>query len=366
MRLDCSKDSLTEVLNKLEKITGRQQTLPVLAGIFLEAEKGSLLLKATNLDVAAEFILPAKVEEFGRAVVPAHTLTSFTTNLPNTKMIRLELDQNSLKISTPSNIAIIKTLPVEEFPSLPEVATGQIFTLLAKDLVKGITAVAYSSAGHSLKPELASVSLKGEGEFLIFAATDSFRLAEKKIKVKKHLDFNPILVPVKNANEIVRLLDKINGEAEVKIDKNQMAISTENLTIITRLVDGLFPDYQQIIPKEKQTEATVLKQDLLNALKLSNIFSGKFNQINFLIKPDKKSFKISSKTTEVGENEQNLEAALSGEEVDINFNYRYLADSFQSIDSDSVNLSFSGQNRAMLITGVGDKTFLYLAMPMNK
>lgn len=366
MKADCSKDLLAEVLNKLEKIAGKHQTLPVLSGILVEAEKGSLILKATNLDVAAEFILPAKVEEVGRAVIPASALASFAANLSGGKNIHLELNQNNLKLSTPNNTALIKTLPAEEFPSLPEVASGQMFTLLAKDLVKGLTSVVYSSAGHSLKPELASVSLRGDGEFLIFAATDSFRLAEKKIKIKKDLDFNPILIPVKNTNEIVRLLDKINSEVEIKIDKNQMAVSAEGLTIITRLVDGLFPDYQQIIPKEKQTEATVLKQDLLNALKLSNVFSGKFNQINFLIKPNTKIFKISSKTADLGENEQSLDAALSGEEVEVNFNYRYISDSFQSIDSDSVNLSFSGQNRAMVITGVGDRTFLYLVMPMNK
>ncbi|MFA6536423.1 MAG: DNA polymerase III subunit beta [Candidatus Paceibacterota bacterium] len=366
MKADCSKDLLAEVLNKLEKIAGKHQTLPVLSGILIEAEKGSLVLKATNLDVAAEFVLPAKVEEAGRTVVPAAALASFATNLSGGKNIRLELSQNNLKLVAPNNTALIKTLPVEEFPSLPEVVSGQIFTLMAKDLVKGLVSVAYSSAGHSLKPELASVSLRGDGESLVFAATDSFRLAEKKIKIKKDLDFNPILVPVKNANEIVRLLEKINGEVEIKIDKNQMAVSAEGLTIITRLVDGLFPDYQQIIPKEKQTEATVLKQDLLNALKLSNIFSGKFNQINFSIKPTSKTFKISSKTAELGENEQNLDAALSGEEVDVNFNYRYISDSFQSIDSDSINLSFSGQNRAMVITAVGDRSFLYLVMPMNK
>jgi DNA polymerase-3 subunit beta len=137
--------------------------------------------------------------------------------------------------------------------------------------------------------------------------------------------------------------------------------------VVSRVIDGVFPDYRQIIPKGYATEAVVLKQDLLNALKISNIFSDKFNQIHLTIDPKGKIFQIQTKNSDVGENVTNVDAALTGDKVEINFNYRYISDCFQSIDADSVSLQFGGMNRPMVIRPVsGDQTFMYLAMPMNR
>lgn len=164
----------------------------------------------------------------------------------------------------------------------------------------------------------------------------------------------------------MRVLENINDEVEVSLDKNQISFSYKGIFLISRVIDGVFPDYKQIIPKSSSTEVTVLKQDLVNALKLSNIFSDKFNQVNIKINPNSKLCEIRTKNNDVGENVSSLDAAITGEALEINFNYKYIIDSFQSIDSDSVTLSFSGLNKPLIINPVSDPSFRYLVMPMNR
>ena len=153
---------------------------------------------------------------------------------------------------------------------------------------------------------------------------------------------------------------------KVCFNKNQISFSGENIYLTSRVIDGIFPDYRQIIPKGSETEAIILKQDLLNALKLSNIFSDKFNQVNLLIKPKEKIFELSSQNNDVGENKTFLDAALTGDEVEVGFNYKYFLDCFQTINTDSISLKFNKSSRPIVISPVSDNTFTYLIMPMNR
>jgi DNA polymerase-3 subunit beta len=132
------------------------------------------------------------------------------------------------------------------------------------------------------------------------------------------------------------------------------------------VIDGVFPDYRQIIPKEAKTEAVVLKQDLFNALKLSNIFSDKFNQVNLTIKPKEKIFELSSTNNDIGENKTYLEAALSGGNTELSFNYKYFFDLFQSINADSISIKLNQTSKPLVVSGVSDHSFIYLIMPMNR
>jgi len=205
-----------------------------------------------------------------------------------------------------------------------------------------------------------------EEDSVVFVATDSFRLAEKRTGVKKHKEFTELLIPFKNVGEIIRTLEDIKDDADMHLSQNQIAISYKDIYITSRVIDGAFPDYKQIIPKEVKTEVVVLKQDLISALRISNIFSDKFSQVTFAVSPEDKTFKITTRNVDIGENINTVDAVIKGEELTINFNYKYIIDCFQSIDSDSISLTFSDSNRPMIVRGVGDKSFLYLVMPMNK
>lgn len=366
MKIECIKEQLEEALNKANKIAGRNITLPVLSGLYLDARQNSLSIKATNLDLGISISLPVRVIESGIVVIPAQIITSFISSLSKDKSITINTKGQVLEVKTSSTKTNIKTLPGEDFPVIPEIDEDKTFSIPARDLVFGIRSVVYAAAVGSIKPELASVSIKHDGEALIFAATDSFRLAEKKIRVKKAPHFKHILIPQKNAQEIIKIFDRGEEEISISIEEHQIALRAQNVYLTSRTVEGNFPDYKQIIPKEITSKAVLLKQDLTNSLKTSLIFSDNFNQLTLKLSPKAKNFEIESKNTTVGENIYALDAVLEGEDLSINVNHRYFTDCFQSITTDSVSLDFNGQNKPIVVRGVGDTSFLYLVMPMNK
>jgi DNA polymerase-3 subunit beta len=201
---------------------------------------------------------------------------------------------------------------------------------------------------------------------MVFVATDSFRLAEKKIKVKKSKGLDPMLIPFKNALEIIRTFENYNGDIDVVVSKNQLSINNENIHLSSRVVDGNFPDYRQIIPKDFTTKATVLKSDLMSALKLSSLFSNAFNQLLISFNPATKSVELSTKNNDIGEGKQTIKGLVDGEELLMSFNHRYVLDCLQVIESDSVILQIAGQGKPMIIGPSNNTSFTYLVMSMNR
>jgi DNA polymerase III subunit beta len=365
MNIECIKEKLAYAVSKAERITSRNITLPVLSCVLLEAHDTLLTIKATNLDLGIEVSLPVKVITPGKVAVSGSVLYNFISNLTD-KNIKLELVGDNLKISTKHNQSTIKTFSTDDFPNIPKISKEKNFTFNVPGLIKGFKSVMYSSSVSTIRPVLSSIFLFSEEDGVVFVATDSFRLSEKRVEVKKHKEFGQILIPFRNVGEIIRTLEDIKDDVEVSLNENQISFSYNDLYITSRVIDGVFPDYKQIIPKETKTEAIVLKQDLINALKISNVFSDKFSQVTFHIHPKEKIFEITTKNMEVGENINNIDVVIKGDELVISFNYKYIIDCFQSIDSDSVSLSFSDTNKPMVVRGVGDRSFLYLVMPMNK
>ncbi len=367
MKIESIKEKVGGAIALAEKITSKTSTLPVLKCLFLQVENSRLIIKATNLDLGIEIDIPVKASEEGSVAVPAGILNSFVSSIGAEKNISLEIKEGNLKVSTHSHQTLIKAYPHEDFPSIPRVEGGKKIIFSTKELINGFKSVWYSASVSNMKPELSSVFIYPDGDEVVFVATDSFRLAEKRVKVKNKKDFSQILIPFRNIPEIIRVLEQAEtGEVELSLSKNQLSFSLPGIHLFSRVVDGVFPDYKQIIPKETTTEAIVLKQDLINALKIANIFSNNFNQISFKISPKNKTMELASRNGEVGESQDKLEAVLKGEEIEISFNYKYINDCFQAIAADSLLLSFGGQNKPLLVRGVNDKSFLYLVSPMNK
>lgn len=367
MKIECSVEKIKKTLMMVERVVGKNLTLPVLESILFIAEGNTLTLRATNLSIGIETKIAAKVEKEGSVAIKGGTLSSLFSAL-NTKdnsTIKLELNNNSLIFKTNNNNISLNSVPSDDFPTIP-VIEGKNFSIKSRKFIEGVKSVYYSASISEIKPEIGSVYIYPDENFIYFVSTDSFRLAEKKIKIKDNLDFPGVLIPFKNIIEIMKIFDDIEDELKITVQKNQIAISAPGIYLTSRIIDGIFPDYKQIIPKEATTEAVVLKQDFMSSLKIANIFADKFNQVNFEIKPKSKIFKIKSKNSDIGENTTNISSALNGEDVLTGFNYKYIYDCFQSIPEDSLNLKLNGNNHAMIITGVGDNTFKYLIMPMNR
>lgn len=367
MKTECVKEKLTAAVAQAEKIAGKNLTLPVLSCILLEATKNSISIKSTNLDLGVEITISAKTDVEGKVAVPANILSSFLNSSQYDKNITLETTENGLlKITTERTSTTIKSLPADDFPSIPRVSEEQSFKIKGNDFVRGLKSVWYSSSVSSIKPELSSILVRCDDDTLVCAATDSFRLAEKKVKLNNQKSFENILIPYKNVQEIIRILDAAKDEVLMCVTKNQISISYDGVYLTSRVIDGVFPDYNQIIPKEDQTEAIVLKDDLIQSFKIANIFSDKFNQINLRAEPSKKNFEIKTSNADLGESVNKVDATLKGQDVAVNFNHKYVTDCFSSLSGDSISLSFNGLNRPLVIRSVGDSSFLYLVMPMNR
>jgi DNA polymerase-3 subunit beta len=365
MKLECGIEKLKNAVLQAERITGKNLTLPILNSILLIASGKSLKLRSTNLSLGLEIEILAKIEKEGVVAVSGSVLAGVFSNISQNETISLEGIDGNILIKTKKNKIKLKGELIEDFPTIP-VVEGNTFEIESKKLIDGIKSVYYSSSVSDIKPEISSVFIYKEGGELVFVSTDSFRLAEKKIKMKEIEDIEGIIIPFKNIPEILRVFGDFLGMVRVCFNKNQISFSLDNTYLTSRVIDGIFPDYRQIIPTEFKTEATLLKQDLLNALKLSNIFSDKFNQINLTINPKEKIFELSSQNNDVGENKTFVEAVLEGEPAELSFNYKYFLDCLQAINTDSLTVKIVDASRPIVVSPVSDSSFTYLIMPMNR
>jgi DNA polymerase III subunit beta len=202
---------------------------------------------------------------------------------------------------------------------------------------------------------------------MVCAATDSFRLAEKVITETGARATGEMLIPLKHALELVHVLERLDDDTvSLSTDDAQLLVIGSGTRFVSRIVDATFPNYKEIIPKKFTSEATVLKNDLAEMLRKARVFSGNEMHVGLHIYPKKKIFTATARSADVGEMSDSIDAALSGDDLDINFHIGYLADCLATIESDSVTLGFSGAGRPLVIRGVSDTSFTYLVMPLNR
>jgi DNA polymerase-3 subunit beta len=364
MKFETTTEQLLPAVSTAARFTAGKANLPVLGTILITADGSRLTLRATNLECGVEMVVPAKITTEGTVAVPGGVFAGFLQNTKS-KNIQAHLVGEVLKVESGDASASIKTIPHEDFPLLPKVSAEKSFTAKAEDVVRAIKAVIYCASVSAVKPELQSVMLVGDAGKLTAVATDSFRLAEKTVPLREG-STTQLLVPARNAAELIRVLEGVKGEVEIYFNEHQISLQTDSLYYTSRLLDGTFPNYQQIIPKTFSTEVIVLREDMAGALKSLSVFADKFAQVSLSIEPAKKSLLLSSRNPDVGEQTSLVKATIDGEKVTVSFNGRYLADSLQSIAGDSVRLNSNGPGKAMLIKDASDASFLYLAMPMNR
>ena len=365
MKLECKIEELKNGISQVERITGKNLTLPILNSILLIANKKSLILRATNLSLGIEIEVPAKIEQEGTVAINGSALHGVFSNFFQNESVTLESVDGNLLLTTKKSKIKLKGQAVDDFPTIPKVS-GITFEIEGVKFINGIKSVYYSSSVSDIKPEISSVFMYTRDDSLVFVSTDSFRLAEKKVKVKGLPDISGILLPFKNISEILRVFGDYKGNMNICFSKNAISFSGEFTYLTSRVIDGLFPDYNQIIPKQFTTTTTVLKQDLLNALNLSNIFSDKFNQVNLTAKPKAKLFELSATHNDIGENKTTVDASQTGEDIELAFNYKYFLDCFQSIQTDSLSIKFAGNSKPIVVSPQSDPSFTYLIMPMNR
>jgi DNA polymerase-3 subunit beta len=365
MNITCTTEKLKNAVILAERMTGKTLTLPTLHALLLTATGKSLKIRATNLTLGIEVEIPATIEMEGMVLIKGEVLANVCNHLSDASEVRLTLDHDNLTIQTTQHTTIIKCLSHEEFPTLP-VVEGEQIEVKTTHLQEGIRSVYFCAAVTDIKPEIASIFIYSEENTLCFVATDSFRLAEKKIAIKGIPEISKILIPYKNIADILRVLDVAPDTIRITYSRNQIAFFANGLYLTSRLIDGGFPPYQLIIPKETLTKVVLLKQELLNTLRLSTIFADKFFQVSFSIPEDKKAITLSSKNSDVGSSISIVSAAIEGNPIEVDFNLKYFLDVFQALSGDSVAISFTHPNKPIVVQSVSDTSFLYLLMPTNR
>lgn len=365
MKLSTTKNLILHAVLLSERIAGKKETLPVLSCILIDAGK-EITLKATNLEAGIEVAVSGDIEEKGTIAVPAGILSQTLRSIGSEKLI-LRTEEGNLIVESRGTKTLIKAIPHAEFPALPSSAGKRGLTLPREKFLHALQSVVYAASPSMIRPELGSVFVSVKPQGITCVATDSFRLAEKKIPATSGKSEAEILIPLKHAGELAYILERIQEEAiEVVAEDAQMTVVVGEVRYTSRVIDGQFPNYKDIIPKDISAEATLLKNDLSEMLKKARVFAGTEQHVGLHVYPKKKIFSATARSSDVGEMSDSIDAALSGEDVDINFHIGYLAECLPSIESDSITLSFSGAGRPLVVKGVSDATFLYLVMPLNR
>jgi DNA polymerase-3 subunit beta len=364
MEITIPHPKLIEALEIVSRISTKHVTLPVLQCVKLEATTEGVTLHATNLELSVEIPLEGEVTEPGVVAVPTQIFLQ-SIQFVSQPEITLRTEDQVLQLETKNSNTSIKTFSTDEFPKFNQI-TGQESKIQSANFSYGIKSVAFAASQTSMKPELGSVFIQQKKEHtLTFVATDSFRLMEKTVTQKGLVLDQSIMIPQKNAIEMSRICDVMEGEPIFVVNDNQCALYFPNgVYVSTRLITGNFPDYAQIIPKEYITHVTVLKDDLQRSFKKTNVFLNKFRQVSLMVTEN--NLTISSQNNEVGHTTDTIKAQVEGEELTLNFNQQYIMDPLNHLHEDSIKLSFAGVGRAMVMQGLNDKNIRYLVMPMNK
>lgn len=363
MHITIPTEQLKILLDTVSRVATKHVTLPALSCVELVAEGNTLALSATNLEIGIRGTIVGTVSEEGTVLVPAHTLRE-TISLITQKEVVFTTEGDILHIEALSSKTDIKTMDAGDFPKIPNVE-GSTFTVQGSLFAHGIKTTAFAASQSSIKPELGSVYVFQKKEHsLTFVATDSFRLIEKTIPQKQLVFETTLLIPGKNALELARVAEETEGEVTLTVGENQCSLTTPTLYITSRLVSGTFPDYEQIIPKEYKTEATILVKDLSGALKKTNIFLNKFMQLTWTISEG--TLTVSSQSNDSGATTESIHATTKGEELRLNFNQRYVSDIIPHVTDDSIHIKCAGIGRPMVITNAHEGSLRYLVMPMNK
>jgi DNA polymerase-3 subunit beta len=367
MKFSCTQENLNKGLSIVSHVASKNVTLPILNNVLIKAEGGIIKLSATNLEIGVNCSLRGKIEEEGSFTVQARLISDYINLLPNIK-IDFKLEENSLHIESESGKTIIKGSLADEFPLIPQVEKKTGYSCNAKNFRRAIAQVIFAAAYDESRPEISGVLFNFGQKDLIMAATDSYRLAEKKIElIKAAKSVKSIIIPTKTLQELIRVLDDEIEELEIYINENQILFSFGEVGIISRLVEGQYPNYQQIIPKEYQTEVKIDTEGLIKLVKSASLFCKPgINDVSLEINSTEKRVIISAFNTQVGENVASLEGEVKGGNNNIVFNYRYLLDGLQNTETDRVIIEITNNASPGVIKPEGKNDYIYLIMPIKQ
>lgn len=383
MRLICTRENFKRAIFNSERVVSKQTTLPILNNILIEADKKGLLFSATNLEMGVVVRIGAKVEKEGKITLPAKLLSNFVNNLPPGENIEIEGDEQVFKIKSGSSKASIKGLSAADFPLIPRKKGESQLQIEGKKLAvmikKAISAVAFNET----RQELTGINMIFGEKELFFAATDSFRLAEYRLSISSKdisadsyqilLDKKEnVIIPASTLLELGRIITEEDNAVKIAIEEGQIFFEVNGTTLVSRLINGKYPDYKHIMPKEFETRVVGEKGMIQGAIKMASIFaSGKTGEIRLKTDPEKGETSIEARSAEAGENISELKLDTTGGTQDVVFNARYLLDGINTIETTQVAILINSSTTPVALKEIDEKTgevlenYVYIVMPIK-
>lgn len=363
MKIICTQENLRNGLQQVSRIVGTSQTLPILNNVLLQTENGLLKISATNLEMGMSTSVRCKVEQDGGVCIAAKVLLDLVNNLPN-ENITIEVGEAETSVSTDRYQTKIKHLPAGDFPSIPSVEDGSLVAIAAADLKEVLDSVSFAASTSETQPEISGIAMRFEGGKMIAIATDRYRLGEMSIPVQT-TDDRAVIVPHRSVAELSRLLTGIEDSVGLNISTAQMALTVNDTYLVTRLIDGQYPEYGQIIPTESGTIISLGHSDLLSALKTSGIFSKGAGSVTLAYNSEKQVIQIMSSSQGVGESVVDIPCQINGNSGSVIMNYRYMLDLLTNTNYSEIDIHVIDDSKPVVFRPQGKTNFLYLIMPIR-
>jgi DNA polymerase-3 subunit beta len=366
MKIVVLQSNFAKGLNQISRIVGSRATLPVLNNVLISAKKGKIQMSATNLEVGISTQVIGKIEEDGELTLPVRLLSDFVLNNKD-ESIELVTEAASGKLKSEHFEATIQGISAEEFPTVPKPPTEVVAKISRTKLIDAFKKVNIAAATDETRPVLAGIYCQFSGNKLTLAATDSYRLAEKKITLETEVAEQNLIVPLRTAAEVLRLISTEDGVEDVNISakENQISFSVGNTYIVSRLIEGAFPNYSQIVPESFKITAKTKLSDILSAVKMSSLFARDSANNNVRVIVKKNDLTISSIVSESGTAKSSIASETTGGDVEIAFNARYMLDILNVISDEEIILNFNESTAAGAIKTPKDPDYFYIIMPLK-
>lgn len=362
MKLKVTQENLNKALGLVARVASSRGTLPILSNVLLKIDGNRLGVSATNLDIAISCQLGAQVQSEGSLTVPARLLQDLVNGLPS-GVIELEQDEQRLKITTDSYKSVINGVSAEEFPVMPAIEKGTTWKVSGPLLKRALQQVLIAASTDESRPVLTGVYFHTLDGTLFVAATDSYRLAEKRLaKVKENVQ---LLIPATALHDVLRIINDHEGDVSVVHDDQQVQFRAGDVELVARLIEGNYPDYRKLIPAAFTTTATMARSELVNVTKISSLFARESaGSIVVSVDEPSESLWIHAVASQLGENDATLKVEAKGT-GSITLNSRYLLDALQAMESKTVRLGFNGKLEAAMLTDPDSDDYLHIIMPLK-
>jgi DNA polymerase-3 subunit beta len=368
VKLSLTQENLSRALASVGRVVSTRSSLPVLSNVLLATDGNRLRLSATNLEIGINYWIGSKVDAQGSLTVPARLFAEFVSNLPHGNIELASVDA-VLTVKAPHYESKINGISADEFPLIPTISSNPVLSLDAAVMKDALTQVVVAASADEARPVLAGVYIYTEDSNLFLVATDSYRLAEKRIELAGDAPEQfSVIVPARTMQELTRLLGEAQGEVSIFLDENQVMFRVSDIELVSRLIEGQFPNYRQIIPEKATSSFDIETAEFARITKVASLFARESaGSVKLEIRAEGEVSIVSS-DSEVGGNTSSAECEVSGEDGEISLNARYLTDALAVMKSPEVTFAISGKLNACVISPAGEDAqddYIHIVMPLR-